>query len=51
MGVLLHLAHKRSNSETANSLDNAAVYLATIAPLDQPAIVRTETSETPLRRA
>jgi hypothetical protein len=39
-----------SNSATATSFDKAAVYRATIAPLDHPAIVRTETSEIPLRR-
>jgi hypothetical protein len=32
----------------ANSPDNARVYRATIAPLDQPAAARTEVSETPL---
>ena len=35
----------------ANSPDNARVYRATIAPLDQPAAARTEVSETPLRKA
>jgi hypothetical protein len=48
---LVTFSHSLSNSATASSFESAAVYRATIAPLDHPAIVRTETSETPLRRA
>ena len=45
------LVHIRLNSSTANSPDKALVYRATIAPLDQPAVARTDASDTPLRSA
>ena len=39
------------NSSMANSPDNALVYRATIAPLDQPAAALTDVSETPFLSA